>query len=69
MSLFGFSLSSIPLWALFVIALIVVFILWKFLKFAMIILVIIIVFFAILIGFDLLGVFSWIKDNILSLFM
>lgn len=57
---------DIPLWALLLIGVLIVIIAWKLIKFAIKILLVLIVFFAILIGLDMLGVFSWIQDNIFS---
>ena len=59
----------IPLWAFFIIAVIAVFVVWKLIKFAIKLLIITVVFFAILIGFDILGVFNWINNNIISIFL
>ena len=57
---------DIPLWALLLIGVLIVIIAWKLIKFAIKILLVLIVFFAILIGLDMLGVFAWIQDNIFS---
>lgn len=68
MMLFGFNL---PLWAVFIGGIIVVYIAWKILKFAVKILFILIAFFGILFGVDLLnslGVFEWIQ-NLFSSFL
>jgi len=59
----------IPLWAFFIIAVIAVFVVWKLIKFAIKLLIITVVFFAILIGLDILGVFNWINNNIISIFL
>lgn len=61
LELFGFTL---PLWAFLIIGLIAIVIIWKLIKFAIKVLITIIVFFAILIGLDVIGVFSWIQQNI-----
>jgi len=65
MDLFGFS---IPLWAFFLIIIVIIFLAWKLIKFAIKVLIIIIVFFVILIGLDFVGVFDWISE-IIALFM
>lgn len=52
----------VPLWAFFLIFILAVFIVWKLFKFAVRILLVIIVFFIILFGLDLLGVFDKIQD-------
>jgi hypothetical protein len=59
---------DIPLWALFLIGIIAVIILWKLVKFALKILLIIIVFFIILFGLDFLGFFEKIQ-GLLSIFI
>jgi len=65
MELFGFTL---PLWAVFAGIILVVIVAWKLIKFAIKLLLILVVFFAILIGLDVLGVFSVIQ-NIFSSFL
>ena len=55
---------DIPLWAIFLIAIIVVIIAWKVIKFAIKILLILVVIFLILIGLDALNVFSYIQNFI-----
>jgi hypothetical protein len=64
-TMFGFTL---PLWALFLILIVAVIIVWKLIKFAIKILLVIIVFFLILFGLDLLGVFD-ILQGIISNFI
>jgi len=66
MELFGIV---IPLWALFIGIIIIAFIAWKFIKFAIKVLIYIVIFFVILIGLDFLNVFTWINENILSFFL
>ena len=66
MELFGIV---VPLWALFIGLILVVVVVWKLIKFAIKILIVVVVFFAILIGLDLLNVFSWINENLLSSFL
>ena len=56
--MFGFSL---PLWAVFLGGVIVVIVAWKLIKFAIKVLLVLVVFFAILIGLDILGVFNFIQ--------
>ena len=58
-TLFGFV---IPLWLVFVALIVGVVILWKIIKFAIKILLVIVVFFVILFGLDLLGVFGFIQN-------
>ncbi len=58
MDILGFTL---PLWSIFLILIVVAVIAWKLIKFAIKILLVLIVFFAILMGFDYLGVFDWIQ--------
>jgi len=57
---------TFPLWAIFLIAVIAIIIIWKLIKFAIKILLILIVFFIILIGLDYLNVFGWIQSLILG---
>jgi len=64
MMLFGFDL---PLWVVFGGGIILVFLAWKIIKFAVKILLILIVFLGILFGLDLIGFFLPIQ-NILSSF-
>jgi len=59
MVIFGVDL---PLWAFFIIGLIAVIIVWKLFKFAIKILLVIIVFFVILIGLDYFHVFDTIQN-------
>ena len=58
MELFG---VTIPLWAVFIGIIIVVVVAWKLIKFALKVFLVLIVFFVILIGLDILGVFDWIQ--------
>jgi len=55
MLLFGFNL---PLWVVFAGGIILVYVAWKIIKFAVKILLILIVFLGILFGLDLIGFFS-----------
>jgi hypothetical protein len=59
MDVFGFIL---PLWAVFLGGIIIVVVAWKLIKFALKVLLVIVVFFAILIGLDVLNVFNIIQD-------
>ena len=59
MDVFGFTL---PLWAVFLGGIIIVVVAWKLIKFALKVLLVLVVFFAILIGLDVLGVFNFIQD-------
>lgn len=65
MEVFGFT---IPLWAFLIGLIVIVIVAWKFIKFALKILLVLIVFFVILIGLDILGVFE-ILQNVLSGFL
>ena len=58
----------LPLWAVFLLGIIVVVIAWKLVKFALKILLILVVFFIILIGLDALGVFNTIQNLLLTIF-
>ena len=61
MTLFG---NTLPLWAVFLILIVAVVIVWKLIKFAIKVLLVIIVFFVILFGLDVLGVFESIQGII-----
>jgi len=65
MELFGYV---IPLWAIFLLAIVIAIFAWKIIKFALKVLIVLVVLFAILMGFDYLHVFDWIQ-GILSGFM
>jgi hypothetical protein len=58
MDVFGFAL---PLWAVFLGGIILVVVAWKLIKFALKVLLVLVVFFGILIGLDVLGVFNFIQ--------
>jgi len=60
-TLFG---NTLPLWAVFLILIIAVVVVWKLIKFAIKVLLVIIVFFVILFGLDVLGVFESIQGII-----
>ena len=57
--LFGFNL---PFWAIFLIGIIAIIIIWKLVKFALKLLLILVIFFIILIGLDYFDVFGWIEN-------
>lgn len=61
--------GNIPLWAILIIIVLIVVVAWKLIKFAIKILIVVVVFFAILIGLDVIGVFDLINKYILSSFM
>ena len=61
--------GNIPLWVILIIIILIVVVAWKLIKFAIKILIVVVVFFAILIGLDVIGVFTWINENIISSFM
>ena len=63
MDIFGID---VPLWALFLIGIVAVIVVWKLFKFALKIALIIIVFFVILFGLDFFNVFDAIQ-NIFSI--
>jgi hypothetical protein len=65
MDIFGIT---VPLWAIFLGVLLVVVVIWKFIKFAIKLFLILIVFFAILIGLDFFDVFGSIQDALSSFF-
>lgn len=56
--MFGFTL---PLWTVFLGGIILVVVAWKLIKFALKVLLVLVVFFGILIGLDVLGVFNFIQ--------
>jgi len=60
---------SIPLWAIVLVFLVVVLLVWQFLRFTVRVLFFFLLFFVLLIVFDFLGVFSWIQENIVSPFL
>jgi hypothetical protein len=62
-------LADIPLWMILIGVFLLIFVFWKLLKFAIKILLAIFIFFLILIGLDLIGIFSWINENILAQFI
>ncbi|MBN1280085.1 MAG: hypothetical protein JXA00_00380 [Candidatus Thermoplasmatota archaeon] len=64
-----FLSMSIPLWAVFLILLVALLLIWRLIRFTMRIMLFFLLFFVLLIGLDFLGVFSWIQQNILSPFL
>jgi len=66
MELFGIV---IPLWAAFIGIILIAVVAWKLIKFAIKILIVVVVFFAILIGLDVIGVFDLINKYIISSFV
>jgi hypothetical protein len=64
LTLFGYAITAIPLWLVFLIVIIVVLLIWKIIKFAIKILIIVIVFLVIFFGLDLLGFFDAIQNLI-----
>lgn len=60
---------SIPLWAVFLVFVIVILLVWQFIRFTLRVLLFFLIFFALLIALDFIGVFSWIQQNILSPFL
>jgi len=59
MEVFGLTL---PLWALFLIVILVLIVSWKIIKFAIKVLVALLLFFGIMIGLDLVGVFDFLQN-------
>lgn len=64
MWIFGFNL---PLWLVFLLAIVIVFISWKIIKFAIKILIIIVLFLLIFVVFDFLNFFDIIQDLIVNI--
>lgn len=59
MEIFGLTL---PLWALFLVVVLILIVSWKIIKFAIKVLVALLLFFGILIGLDLVGVFDMLQN-------
>ena len=59
MEIFG---VVVPLWAVFLIAIVAVIVVWKLIKFALKVLIVVVVFFLILFGLDIFGVFDIIQN-------
>ena len=64
MWIFGFNL---PLWLVFLIAIVIAFISWKIIKFAIKILIIIVIFLLILFALDFLNFFDIIQELIVNI--
>jgi hypothetical protein len=60
---------SIPLWAIFLVVIIVLLLVWQFLRFTLRILLFFFLFFAILMVLDFIGVFGWIQQTLVSPFL
>jgi hypothetical protein len=60
--------GSLPLWILLLIGIVIIFIAWKIIKFALKILLILVVAFLILLGLDFLNVFDFLQ-NIINNFL
>jgi hypothetical protein len=60
---------SIPLWVIFLAVIIVLLLVWQFLRFTLRIFVFFFLFFALLMILDFIGVFSWIQETFLSPFL
>jgi hypothetical protein len=65
MELFSYD---IPLWALIIGVILLAVVAWKLIKFAIKVLITVVILLALMIGLDIIGVFSWIQENILSSF-
>lgn len=65
MDIFG---VTVPLWAIFLGVLLVVVVVWKFIKFAIKLFLILVVFFVILIGLDFFNVFDLIQNAFSNFF-
>jgi len=65
MELIGFQ---IPLWLVFLGGLLIVVVAWKLIKFAIKLLVVLLIFFGLLIGLDMLGVFQYIQNLMITWF-
>lgn len=61
MDIIGFQ---IPLWLVFLGGLLIVVVAWKLIKFAIKLLVVLLIFFGLLIGLDMIGVFGKIQELI-----
>ena len=65
MDIIGFQ---IPLWLVFLGGLLIVVVAWKLIKFAIKLLVVLLIFFGLLIGLDMLGVFQYIQSLMVTWF-
>jgi len=63
MEIIGFQ---IPLWAVALGGLLIVVIAWKLIKFAIKLFIALLIFFGLLIGLDMVGVFNWIQTLMIS---
>jgi len=57
-------IGQIPLWAVLLGGVIIIIIAWKVIKFAIKLFVALLIFFGILIGLDMLGIFQWVQHII-----
>ena len=64
MEILGFT---VPLWAVFLGVILIAIITWKLIKFAIKLLVALLLFFGILMGLDLLGIFDWLQGLIATI--
>lgn len=64
MEILGFTL---PLWAVFLGVIFIAIIAWKLIKFAIKVLVALLLFFGILMGLDLVGVFDWLQSIVATI--
>jgi len=64
MDVFGFA---IPLWAVFLLGIVLVVVVWKLIKFALTVLLVLIIFFVILMCLDYFQVFDMIQGFLASL--
>ncbi len=60
---------SIPLWAVFLVFVIVLLLVWQFIRFTLRVLLFFLLFFVLVIALDFIGVFSWIQQNVISRFL
>lgn len=64
-----FLSMSIPLWAIFLVLVIVILLIWQFIRFTLKLLLFFLMFFILIIVFDFIGIFTWIQQNVLSRFL
>jgi hypothetical protein len=65
MDLFGYS---VPLWAIFLLAIVIAIFAWKIIKFALKVLIVLVVIFVIFMGLDYFHIISWMQ-GVLASFM
>jgi hypothetical protein len=65
MEIIGFQ---IPLWLVLIGGLLIVVVAWKLIKFAIKLLIVLLIFFGLLIGLDMLGVFQYIQNLMITWF-